>query len=53
MRLMSAMDRVNDREGRDVLRIAEQGFARRWTLRQERLSPCYTTRWADFMTISV
>ena len=53
MRLMSAMDTVNDREGRDVLRIAEQGFARRWTLRQERLSPCYTTRWADFMTISV
>ena len=53
MRLMNAMDTVNDREGRDVLRVAEQGFDRRWTLRQERLSPCYTTRWADFMTISV
>ena len=52
-RLMTAMDKVNDREGRDVLRVAEQGFDRRWTLRQERLSPCYTTRWADFMTISV
>jgi DNA polymerase V len=35
------------------LRVAEQGFTRRWTLRQERLSPCYTTRWADFMTITV
>ena len=53
IRLMNAMDKVNDREGRDVLRVAEQGFTRRWTLRQERLSPCYTTRWADFMTISV
>jgi len=53
MRLMNAMDTVNDREGRDILRVAEQGFDRRWTLRQERLSPCYTTRWADFMTISV
>ena len=53
MRLMTAMDKVNDREGRDVLRVAEQGFTRRWTLRQERLSPCYTTRWADFMTIAV
>ena len=53
MRLMNAMDKVNDREGRDVLRVAEQGFDRRWTLRQERLSPCYTTRWADFITISV
>ncbi len=52
-RLMTAMDKVNDREGRDVLRVAEQGFTRRWTLRQERLSPCYTTRWADFMTIAV
>jgi DNA polymerase V len=52
-RLMTAMDKVNDREGRDVLRVAEQGFDRRWTLRQERLSPCYTTRWVDFMTISV
>ena len=53
MRLMTAMDKVNDREGRDVLRVAEQGFTRRWTLRQERLSPCYTTRWVDFMTIAV
>ena len=53
MRLMNAMDTVNDREGRDILRVAEQGFDRRWTLRQERLSPCYTTRWADFMTITV
>ena len=53
MRLMNAMDTVNDREGRDILRVAEQGFDRRWTLRQERLSPCYTTRWADFMTIAV
>ena len=53
MRLMNSMDKVNDREGRDVLRVAEQGFDRRWTLRQERLSPCYTTRWADFMTITV
>ena len=53
MRLMDAMDIVNDREGRDVLRVAEQGFARRWTLRQERLSPCYTTRWADFMTVTI
>ena len=53
IRLMNAMDKVNDREGRDVLRVAEQGFTRRWTLRQERLSPCYTTRWADFMTITV
>ena len=53
MRLMTAMDKVNDRAGRDVLRVSEQGFTRRWTLRQERLSPCYTTRWADFMTIAV
>ena len=53
MRLMNAMDTVNDREGRDILRVAEQSFDRRWTLRQERLSPCYTTRWADFMTIAV
>ena len=53
MRLMTAMDKVNDREGRDVLRVAEQGFTRRLILRQERQSPCYTTRCADIMTLAV
>ncbi|WP_345244912.1 DUF4113 domain-containing protein [Nibrella saemangeumensis] len=30
-------------------RLAAQGFDRMWRLRQEWLSPCYTTRWGDLM----
>ncbi|MBL8026872.1 MAG: Y-family DNA polymerase [Fibrobacteres bacterium] len=49
--LMEAMDKVNAVLGRDKVRIASQGFDREWRLRQERLSPCYTTRWDDLLTI--
>jgi DNA polymerase V len=52
-RLMSAVDTVNKGYGRDTLRIAAQGYNRKWKLRQERLSPCYTTRWSDLLTIEL
>jgi DNA polymerase V len=52
-RLMSTVDTVNKSYGRDTLRVAAQGFDRKWKLRQERLSPCYTTRWSDLLTIEL
>ncbi len=50
---MHAIDRINQLMGRDVVRCAAQGFGRDWKLRQERLSPCYTTRWKDLPEIWV
>ncbi len=51
--LMKAMDKVNGIMGRDKVRIASQGFDREWKLRQEKLSPNYTTQWDDILTIKV
>jgi len=51
--LMMVMDTLNEKYGRDTMRIGSQGFSKRWKLRQEKLSPCYTTRWEEFITIKV
>lgn len=49
-RLMEVTDRLNRRMGRDTLQFAVQGFAKSWKLRQERLSPAYTTCWEALVT---
>lgn len=41
--IMQAFDNVNARFGKDLVRYAVQGFSKKWRLRQQRLSPCYTT----------
>jgi DNA polymerase V len=51
--LMETIDFLNNEYGRDVVRSAAQGFDRKWKLRQEKLSPCYTTRWDQLLTIKV
>jgi DNA polymerase V len=48
---LQLMDNLNARYGRDAVRVAAQGFERKWRLRQERLSPCYTTRLEDLITV--
>jgi DNA polymerase V len=45
--LMRSMDDLNRRYGRDVLRVASQGYDAKWKLRQENVSPHYTTRAGD------
>ncbi len=52
-RLMYSVDKINMLMGKDKIRLAAQGFERRWKLRQERLSPCYTTRFSDILTIDI
>ena len=50
--LMRAMDSVNDSYGRMKVRFAVNGFERKWKLKQERLSPCYTTCMNELMQVS-
>jgi DNA polymerase V len=48
--LMRALDQVNQRHGRGTLTLASSGLVLRpkiWSMRQERLTPRYTTAWAD------
>ena len=51
--IMKTLDAVNSKYGRDTLKIAAQGSGEKWKLRQEKLSPCYTTKWDEIITIRV
>ena len=49
-RLMSALDGINDRYGRGTLLMASAGLSgdrRAWSMKQQRRTPGYTTRWED------
>lgn len=45
--LMSALDSINQKFGRHTAHIASEGVDGRWAMRQQLLSPAYTTRWSD------
>ncbi len=47
-KIMEAYDKLNSRYGRNTIRYAVMGDGKRWKIKQERLSPCYTTRENDF-----
>lgn len=48
-RLMTVVDQLNDGFKKNNLRLAIQDGDRKWRLKQERLSPCYTTRISDVL----
>ncbi|WP_290809746.1 DUF4113 domain-containing protein [Ferrovibrio sp.] len=58
-RLMAAIDAINARQGRDVIRTAAAGIQKAsadrtradWRMRQARLSPSYTTRLSDILEV--
>jgi DNA polymerase V len=50
-KLMTAVDKLNDGYGHMKVRFAINGFEKKWHLRQEKLSPCYTTRISDLLRI--
>jgi DNA polymerase V len=49
-KLMSTLDAVNRRMGKGTLRLAGEGYKKRWKVRAERKSPRYTTRWDELAT---
>ncbi len=45
--VMTVMDDINRRWGRGTLRYLAEGLAQPWRMQRERLSPAYTTCWAE------
>ena len=52
-KLMSSIDRINMLMGRDKVYLASQGVQKRWTIKQQQLSPCYTTQFSDLLTVKI
>ncbi len=50
--LMKIIDKVNQKIGPGKIKYAIQGNKKKWKMRQEKLSPCYTTRWEDLLTVN-
>jgi DNA polymerase V len=51
--VMEAMDRVNQSLGKETVRMAVQGFEKRYRLKAEHLSPSYTTRMDQLLKIQI
>ena len=49
----SVVDTINRKMGRDKVKLAVQGFGIKWKLKQEKLSPCYTTRFEDMLEVVI
>ena len=49
--LLKNIDFINQTMGQDTVKFLAQGVSRRWKLKQENLSPCYTTRWNELLKV--
>ncbi len=49
--LMKAIDRINNRFGRDSLVFGAEGTTGKWSMNQNKLSPAYTSSWLDLPKI--
>ncbi len=50
-KIMSTMDKVNNRYGSSTLKIASEGIEKTWKMKRENVSPCYTTRFDDIVIV--
>lgn len=50
-RLMQSIDTMNIKYY-DSIRFGSQDLGQKWKMKQDRLSPCYTTKWEDILTVS-
>ena len=50
--LMSAIDSINRKMGKESIKLASEGFKRPWKMRQENKSPSYTSSWDETIRVS-
>ncbi len=50
-KLMTALDQINSKMGRDTMKLAGEGSRRPWKMRQENKTPAYTTRWGELPVV--
>ena len=51
--LMSVIDKMNQSYGHNKIKFATQSLGRQWKMKQEKLSPSYTTKLNDIITIKL
>ncbi|MEO8148542.1 MAG: Y-family DNA polymerase [Bacteroidia bacterium] len=51
--VMKTLDKINNIYGKDMVRIAAQGYEKKFRMRAQMLSQCYTTRFDQLLTIKI
>jgi DNA polymerase V len=51
VKVMAALDALNQRYGRDTLRLGSAGVTHGWAMKSGNKSPCFTTRWDELPTV--
>lgn len=49
--LMEVMDSINTKMGKNIVRVGSMGYKAPWAMKQEHLSPNYTTKWEDILVV--
>lgn len=49
-KLMSVMDDINRKMGKQKLRFASQGYKQPWAIKQEMKSQGFTTKWDEILS---
>ncbi|MEZ5197072.1 MAG: Y-family DNA polymerase [Bacteroidales bacterium] len=52
-KLLEVIDKINKRAGLEKVKFAIQGTEESWKMRQDNLSPRYTTQWSDILVVDV
>jgi DNA polymerase V len=50
---MKVMDKLNQTIGQQKVKLSSQSLGRTWKMKQERLSPRYSTQFSEIITIKV
>lgn len=51
-KLMAVLDAINQRYGRQTLKLGSEGFKAPWKMKQNFKSPRYTTHWDELIQAS-
>jgi len=52
-KISESIDVINKTFGPDTIRYAVQGRGSSWSIKREKLSPNYTTKWSDFLSVKI
>ena len=52
-KISESIDVINKTFGPDTIRYAVQGRGNSWSIKREKLSPNYTTKWSDFLSVKI
>jgi DNA polymerase V len=50
-KLMRTLDAINREYGSSCVKLGAEGLTKDWTMRQDKRSPCWTTRWDNLLKV--